>query len=50
MAAPRRRGLAERPLGEESVVMKITRKSFLQLLGLSALTLGGVGCGAGSPA
>ena len=29
--------------------MKITRKSFLQLLGLSALTLGGVGCGAGSP-
>ena len=30
--------------------MKITRKSFLQLLGLSALTLGGVGCGAGSPA
>ena len=30
--------------------MKITRKSFLQLLGLSALTLGGVGCGAGSTA
>ena len=26
--------------------MKISRKSFLQLLGLSALTLGGVGCGA----
>ena len=50
MAAPRRRGLAERPLGEENIVMKITRKSFLQLLGLSALTLGGVGCGAGSTA
>ena len=30
--------------------MKITRKSFLQLLGLSALTLGGVGCSAGSTA
>lgn len=30
--------------------MKITRKSFLQLLGLSALTLGGVGCDAGSTA
>ena len=43
-------GLAECPLGEESIVMKITRKSFLQLLGLSALTLGGVGCGAGSTA
>ncbi len=28
--------------------MKISRKSFLQLLGLSALTLGGVGCGASS--
>ena len=51
MSAPRRRGgLAECPLGEESIVMKITRKSFLQLLGLSALTLGGVGCGAGSTA